>query len=63
MSWHIKITDEKLKQEILEASRHSGLNIDGDILFYNGERYYVHCKLGIVERILYIDNTIPSEIG
>ena len=42
--------DEQLKNDIIHAATEYGCDLDGDILWYQGEKYYVHIFDGVVRK-------------
>lgn len=39
-----------IRDNILKAAVKSGCEIDGDIIMYCGNKYFIHCMMGIVVR-------------
>lgn len=46
-----KIYIRIFKRAILKVARAAGCDVDGDIIIYRREKYYVHCLYNIVDRI------------
>lgn len=43
--------NQRLKQEILDATRKAGCDWDGDTIIYNGKKYYIDITRGGVTEI------------
>lgn len=47
---HKPMIKRSIRENIIHAAALAGCDIDGDFIEYAGNKYYVHCMIGIVVR-------------